>query len=93
MSLDEYYDTSFLRKDYTRHDGAKVWDFIHNWIGFHNEKMEKDEYEVDNWKMDFNKVMCGLHSMVLRGGVTEVHCVKLIDDIVTSVKIKLEKMI
>lgn len=64
MPSDDYYDTSFFPEDYTGYDGAEVWGFIHDRIGFHDGAMKTDEYDADDWKADFNKAVSGLHSMV-----------------------------
>lgn len=64
MPSEDYYDTSLFPEDYTGYDGADVWKFIHNRIGFHDGAMSTDEYDADDWKADFNKAVSGLHSMV-----------------------------
>ena len=36
MPSDDYYDTLLFPEDYTGYDGAEIWKFIHNRIGFHD---------------------------------------------------------
>ena len=64
MPSDDYYDTGDFPEDYTGYDGAEVWGFIHDRIGFHDGAMSTDEYDADDWKADFNKAVSGLHAMV-----------------------------
>ena len=65
MPSDDYYDTLLFPEDYTGYDGAEIWKFIHNRIGFHDTgALAKDEYDADDWKADFNKAVSGLHAMV-----------------------------
>lgn len=64
MPSDDYYDTSQFPEDYTGYDGADVWRFIHDRIGFHDGAVATDEYDADDWKADFNKAVSGLHAMV-----------------------------
>mmetsp|Transcript_11602 Transcript_11602/g.20901 ORF Transcript_11602/g.20901 Transcript_11602/m.20901 type:complete len:410 (+) Transcript_11602:167-1396(+) len=64
MPSEDYYDTLLFPEDYTGYDGAEVWRFIHDRIGFHDGAMSADEYDADDWKADFNKAVSGLHSMV-----------------------------
>mmetsp|Transcript_14005 Transcript_14005/g.28530 ORF Transcript_14005/g.28530 Transcript_14005/m.28530 type:complete len:415 (+) Transcript_14005:132-1376(+) len=64
MPSDDYYDTEQFPEDFTGYDGSEIWNFIHNRIGFHDEAVEGDEYDADNWKADFNKAVSGLHAMV-----------------------------
>jgi len=65
MPSDDYYDTSQFPEDFTGYDGADVWRFIHDRIGFHDgAELKADEYDADDWKADFNKAVSGLHAMV-----------------------------
>lgn len=64
MPSDDYYDTLLFPEDYTGYDGADIWRFIHDRIGFHDGAMSTDEYDADDWKADFNKAVSGLHAMV-----------------------------
>ena len=65
MPSDDYYDTLLFPEDYTGYDGAEIWKFIHDRIGFHDTpSLTKDEYDADDWKADFNKAVSGLHAMV-----------------------------
>eukprot|EP00986_Skeletonema_menzelii_P004433 scaffold1493_cov147-Skeletonema_menzelii.AAC.6 len=65
MPSEDYYDTAQFPEDYTGYDGAEIWKFIHDRIGFHEDPMlVKDEYDADCWKADFNKAVSGLHAMV-----------------------------
>jgi len=36
MPSDDYYDTLLFPEDYTGYDGAEIWKFIHDRIGFHD---------------------------------------------------------
>lgn len=64
MPSEDYYDTLSFPEDYTGYDGAEVWRFIHDRIGFHEGAVSADEYGADDWKADFNKAVSGLHAMV-----------------------------
>lgn len=65
MPSEDYYDTEQFPEDYTGYDGAAVWTFIHDRIGFKGEgDLAADEYDADSWKADFNKAVSGLHAMV-----------------------------
>lgn len=64
MPSDDYYDATLFPEDYTGYDGAEIWRFIHDRIGFHDGAMSTDEYDADDWKADFNKAVSGLHAMV-----------------------------
>lgn len=64
MPSEDYYDTLLFPEDYTGYDGAEVWRFIHDRIGFHDGAVSTDEYDADDWKADFNKAVSGLHAMV-----------------------------
>lgn len=64
MPSEDYYDTLLFPEDYTGYDGAEVWRFIHDRIGFHEGAVSTDEYDAEDWKADFNKAVSGLHSMV-----------------------------
>lgn len=64
MPSEDYYDTLLFPEDYTGYDGAEVWRFIHDRIGFHEGATKEDEYGADNWKADFNRAVSGLHAMV-----------------------------
>ncbi|KAL3765469.1 hypothetical protein ACHAWO_009314 [Cyclotella atomus] len=61
MPSDDYYSTLDFPEDYTGYDGAEIWKFIHQRIGF--QELD-DEYDGDDWKADFNKAVSGLHAMV-----------------------------
>lgn len=64
MPSEDYYDALLFPEDYTGYDGADIWRFIHDRIGFHEGAMSTDEYDADDWKADFNKAVSGLHAMV-----------------------------
>lgn len=58
MPSEDYYDMNQFREAYTGYQGQTIWNFIH----------EKICFSVDHpdlsWKRDFNRAVCGLHSMI-----------------------------
>ena len=71
MPSDDYYDIVEFSEEFTNYDGSAVWSFIHHKIAFENDI---DGQDAELWKMDFNKVMSGMHSMI------SSHIVKGIQD-------------
>mmetsp|Transcript_3018 Transcript_3018/g.3320 ORF Transcript_3018/g.3320 Transcript_3018/m.3320 type:complete len:428 (+) Transcript_3018:162-1445(+) len=61
MPSEDYYDTDQFPEEYTGYDGSDVWKFIHERICF---KEFGDDAEDDSWRVDFNKAVSGLHSMI-----------------------------
>ena len=71
MPSEDYYDIVEFSEEFTNYDGRDVWNFIHSKIAFENDI---DGQDVDSWKMDFNKIVSGMHSMI------SAHIVKGIND-------------
>lgn len=67
MPSEDYYDILEFNEEFTNYDGSEVWNFIHSKIAFENDvdvqKNSDGEYE-SSWKLDFNKAVSGMHSMI-----------------------------
>ena len=60
MPSDDYYDVMEFQEEFTNYDGSEVWKFIHSRIAFQPDEIT----DGMSWKVDFNKVVSGMHSMI-----------------------------